>query len=331
MWENGSPIVSVIMPVFNAEDFVADAIRSVLAQSFPDFELIIVDDGGTDRSMTICESFVDQRIRIVRQAHRGLAGARNTGFLHAEGRYVAFLDADDMWAREKLELHVAHLEGCEDIGASTSGAMLIDADGTHLGIYRRPKTGTISARDVFCGRVVMNGSAPVFRWEMLVESALPEDSCGRHWVFDERLRRSEEVECWTRLAVTSRFRFETIDRPLTFERVGHGRSPADVVRQMGSWDEARDKIAHIVPEFVADHGNEARARQLRVLARSCVRRRERTLGLSLMRQAIAQWPALLWRDPAATAAILLHCVALRVMPRRRFAEVLPTHAGLVPG
>jgi hypothetical protein len=311
MLEATSPTVSVVMPIYNAEEFVADAISSVLAQSFRDFELILVDDGCTDRSMAVCVRFADPRIRIISQAHRGLASARNTGFLHANGTYVAFLDADDMWSADKLALHVAHLDANEDVGASTSGAVLIDADGHNLGIYRRPKTGKVSARDVFCGRVVVNGSAPVFRWEMLVESALPEDSAGRHWVFDERLQRSHDVECWTRLAVTSRFRFEALDEPLTYERVGVGRVPGDLMRRIDGWDEARDKIAHIAPEFVSQCGNEARALELRSVAQDCAQAGERTLGLSLACQAVSHFPTLLWREPARTAGTLLACLALR--------------------
>jgi glycosyltransferase involved in cell wall biosynthesis len=322
-----APAVSVVLPVYNAEAFVADAIGSVLAQTFTDFELILVDDGGTDRSMEICEAFTDPRIRIVRQTHRGLAGARNTGFLVADGMYVAFLDAEDMWAPNKLALHVAHLETSEDLGASTSGAMLIDADGNELGIYRRPKTGKVTARDVFCGRVVVNGSAPVFRWEMLVESALPEDSLGRHWVFDERLRRSEDVECWTRLAVTSRFRFEALDEKLTYERVGLGRVSGDLMRGIDGWDEACDKIEHIAPEFVALCGDEARALELRSMAIRCVQARDGARGLPLMYQAISHFPALLWREPVRTAATLAACLALRWAG----ADGLSGHLGLAAG
>ena len=90
-----NPLISVVMPVFNVERYVAEAIGSVLAQSFADFELIIVDDGGKDRSMEICRSFGDPRIRIVSQANRGLAGARNSGILAARGEFVALLDSDD--------------------------------------------------------------------------------------------------------------------------------------------------------------------------------------------------------------------------------------------
>jgi glycosyltransferase involved in cell wall biosynthesis len=322
MWNEAPPAVSVVLPVFNDEAFVASAILSVLAQTYADFELIIVDDGCTDRSMDICATFDDPRIVIVREAHRGLAGARNTGILHARGTYVALLDSSDMWAPEKLEVHVAHLESDENIGASTSAIMMIDTEGRPTGVVQRPKTGPITARDVYCGRVVLSASAPVFRWEMLIESALPEDASGRHRVFDERLRRSEDMECWTRLAVTSRFRFETIDRPLTQFRVIPGSMSADIIRQIDSWDAASELISHIAPEFIEECGAEGRACKLSQLARSCVQMRDRGLGLTLACEAVSHFPGLLWREPAKTLATLLACLAMRLLPQRKSARLL---------
>jgi len=182
---------------------------------------------------------------------------------------------------------------------------------------------------VFCGRVVVSPSAPVFRWEMLIESALPEDAEGRHWVFDERLRRFEDVECWTRVAVTSRFRFETIDRPLTCQRA-EADLPIDVARKRDGWEEACEKIAHIAPDFIADCGAEARAHSLRSLARSCLRM-DPAMGLSLVSEAISHFPALLWREPAGTGTTLLACLAIRLLPQRTFAQRLlepsPAQAG----
>ena len=95
------PRISVIMPVYDVERYVAAAIQSVLDQSFKDFELIIIDDGGSDSSLAICRGFVDPRIRIISQSNRGLAGARNTGIMQARGAYIALLDSDDLWARDK--------------------------------------------------------------------------------------------------------------------------------------------------------------------------------------------------------------------------------------
>ena len=101
------PHVSVIMPVYNVERFVAVAVQSVLDQRFADFELLIIDDVSPDRSIAICEAFDDKRIRIVRhEKNRGLAGARNSGIRHARGDLLAFLDSDDCWHPDKLALEL---------------------------------------------------------------------------------------------------------------------------------------------------------------------------------------------------------------------------------
>ena len=325
------PTVTVVMPVYNVEAYVAQAVDPVLAQTFADFELIIVDDGGSDKSVSICETFKDPRIRIVHQANKGLAGARNTGIALSRGRYIALLDSDDAWAPEKLERHVAHLEAHAEIGASYSGAELIDCLGRSLGIRQRPKAGIATAKDVFCGRAILNGSAPVFRREMLSESALWNATQGRLWYFDESLRRSEDVECWTRLAVTGRFQFAAILAPLTLYRVNSGGLSADVIRQLSSWDQVCQSIAKIAPEFVAAYGREARGRELRYLARRCVQLRDRGLGLTLVCEAIAHCPSLLWREPGKTLVTLLACIALRLMPQNGFRVLLrlanPTMAG----
>lgn len=94
------PKVSVIIPVYNVEKYIAETISSVLAQTFTDFEAIVVDDESKDRSIVICENIGDPRIKIVRQQNRGLAGARNTGIRYAQGEYLAFLDSDDACDRK---------------------------------------------------------------------------------------------------------------------------------------------------------------------------------------------------------------------------------------
>ncbi|MBL4815858.1 MAG: glycosyltransferase family 2 protein, partial [Shewanella sp.] len=105
-----TPRVSVIMPIYNGQHFVESAINSVLMQSFTDFELILVNDSSTDKSLAICRSIQDHRIRIVNHTqNKGIAAARNTGIRHAIGRYIALLNSADMWHPDKLKMHVKHL------------------------------------------------------------------------------------------------------------------------------------------------------------------------------------------------------------------------------
>ena len=91
------PVISVICPVYNAEKYLARAVKSVLAQSFEDFELILVDDGSTDNSGELCDAFAaeDKRVRVIHQANGGVSRARNAGIDSARGEYIAFIDSDD--------------------------------------------------------------------------------------------------------------------------------------------------------------------------------------------------------------------------------------------
>src|SRR5260370_26858824 len=92
-----APAVSIVLPAFNAERHIAHAIQSVLDQTFSDFELIIVNDGSTDATETLIQSFTDARVRNVAQDNQGPAVARNNALARCTGTYVAFLDADDIW------------------------------------------------------------------------------------------------------------------------------------------------------------------------------------------------------------------------------------------
>ena len=95
--------VSVIMPAYNSETYIRESIDSVLAQSFSDFELIVVDDGSTDATAEIVESYTDNRIRLIRQANQGVSVARNTALEEANGQYITFLDSDDLYYPDCLK------------------------------------------------------------------------------------------------------------------------------------------------------------------------------------------------------------------------------------
>ncbi|MDX2098790.1 MAG: glycosyltransferase family 2 protein, partial [Leptolyngbyaceae cyanobacterium bins.59] len=114
------PKVSVVLPVYNVQSYIQQTVTSVLNQTYSDFELLIVDDGSTDRSIEFCRQCTDPRLRILSQQNRGLAGARNTGIRHATGEYIALLDGDDLWHPEKLERHVQHLDRTPRVGISFS-------------------------------------------------------------------------------------------------------------------------------------------------------------------------------------------------------------------
>src|SRR3989338_1834678 len=105
-----NPMVSVLIPTFNGEKYLEDAILSVFAQTYKDYELIIVDDGSKTREVEkICKKYYD-RLKYIRQENRGISAARNNGIVNSNGKYIALLDDDDLWAPEKLEKQVKYYE-----------------------------------------------------------------------------------------------------------------------------------------------------------------------------------------------------------------------------
>ena len=137
-----NPLVSVIMPVFNVESYVAQAVRSILAQTWTDFELIAIDDGSTDGSIAILEANCgdDPRVRIFRQENRGLSAARNVGLRKASGRFVYFFDSDDVLDPDALSVCML-LAGRLDLDfIAFSGSILSEGvhDSIQVPCYRKP-------------------------------------------------------------------------------------------------------------------------------------------------------------------------------------------------
>lgn len=127
-------MVSVIMPAYNSDPFIAEAIRSVQSQSYPYWELMVIDDGSRDKTSEIVKNYSEKDVRIhlfTNQSNKGTAYSRNRGIKEASGRFIAFLDADDQWKPEKLEKQLKWIKQ-KDIGACFSSYDLISEDGKRL-------------------------------------------------------------------------------------------------------------------------------------------------------------------------------------------------------
>lgn len=108
---NNNALVSIIMPCFNSEKFIKESINSVLSQTYHDFELIIIDDASKDNSLDIIRSFNDHRIKILElTTNQGAGFSRNKGIELAQGRFIAFLDSDDIWHKDKLLLQISFMK-----------------------------------------------------------------------------------------------------------------------------------------------------------------------------------------------------------------------------
>jgi len=283
------PLVSVVMPVYNVQDYLAESVESVLAQSFTDFELILVDDGSTDASNLMAQMFAlkDKRIRLVKQTNRGLAGARNTGIYESVGEYVAFLDSDDLWHTDKLQQHIEFMKSRPNVGVSYSSSEFIDDQGESIGLYQSPKISGICKVKKADGRVNF---------------------------FDETLRQSEDIECWVRIISTTNWKFAGIDEALTYYRVNDSGLSANTTAQLTSWKLAISKMRIYAPTLVKRYGSLAKAYQYRYLARRAVRSIDTKNAIKMIAMSLYEAPSILVREPVRTLQTLGATVCLAIMP-----------------
>lgn len=187
--------VSVIIPAYNAERFVKAAIDSVLAQTFQDFEILVVDDGSTDETKNILAQYGD-KIRYLYKDNGGVSKARNYGIERAEGKYVAFLDADDVWLPEKLEKQFALLESNPSYGLCYSATERVDENLAHK------KYIEANEYEDYCEALLLNlnivagscSSAMVKREVLLQTSG-----------FDAQFSTCADWEFWLRLSLLTKF------------------------------------------------------------------------------------------------------------------------------
>lgn len=316
------PVVSVVIPMYNVAEYIEQSLNSVLAQSFEHFEVICVDDGGSDDTLSIVESYRDPRIRVVSQKNRGLAGARNTGIAHARGQFVALLDADDYWAPEKLEAHVNHLRRNERVGISYSASWFVSETGKPLGIGQFPKLTDVDPRHIFCRNPVGNGSAAVIRRELLEEIRVSrwEGIHLRHHWFNEALRQSEDIEFWLRVALNTHWQFEGLAAPLTFYRVNASGLSANLEKQFASWQFAVEQNTDGHEEFMRDWKSLAEAYQYRYLARRAVQSGNAFQAIKLCFKAIGTDIRVVKEEPQRTL-LTCGCALLSVLPKSLYAKL----------
>ncbi len=204
---SNKPEVSVIIPTFNRGWILKEAIDSVLAQDYKDFELIVVDDGSTDNTGQILDSY-DQDLIVLQQANKGVSAARNRGIAAAEGRLIAFLDSDDLWLPRKLSSQV-------DFFNSNPTAVINQTEEIWLrnGVRVNPKnrhhkvSGMIFERSL--GLCLVSPSAVMIKKNLFSKVG----------VFDESLPACEDYDLWLR--ISCQYPVHLIDTPLIMKRGGH--------------------------------------------------------------------------------------------------------------
>jgi glycosyltransferase involved in cell wall biosynthesis len=205
-----NPTVSVVIPAYNYARYLPAAIESALAQTHPPLEVIVVDDGSTDDTPRVLAAFSD-RIRALRQTNQGAGAARNTGIAAARGDYLAFLDSDDLWRRDKLELQLARFARDPGLGLVHCGVETIDEEGRTTGYLLEGREGWMAMEMLRLDREVIQVPGS----NVMVPRGVAEEVGG----FDARLPPSEDWDFAYRVAV--RHRIGYVAEPLLRYRL-HG-------------------------------------------------------------------------------------------------------------
>lgn len=165
--------VSVIMPVYNAEKYVEEAVRSILNQSFADFELLIIDDKGQDSSMDVVKSIKDPRIRIIaNDMNRGISYATNVGMKNATGKYIALMDDDDIAMPDRLELEYDYLERHPEVDVVGGGDITVDEGGNIISFRREVICNPKRIKAEFLFRDKIHNATAMFRRDFVEKNGL---------------------------------------------------------------------------------------------------------------------------------------------------------------
>lgn len=207
--------ISVGLPVYNGSQWLDECIRSILNQSYKDFELVIVDDGSIDDSKKIVEHYLkDNRVRYIYQENKGFTGATNRCIRESKGNYIAFISQDDIWLSNKLELQIQKIED-EGFDLVHSDVYHIDSNGEVI-CRRNPKIPRTKDRKEVLKSLFLNNY-------ICHQSVLVKRECfDKLGLFDEQLELFSDYDMWLRIA--GEFDIGYLDTPLVKKRIHEGQA-----------------------------------------------------------------------------------------------------------
>ena len=275
------PAVSVIMPAYNLANYIVEAVESVRAQTFADFELIIVDDGSTDGTLQCLNRFQDDpRIRVLPEPHRGMPLPVCRGIELAQAPYVAFLDGDDLWAPRKLERHVEFFETHPGVDLTFSWSRIVDEHGRDTGLTSRLWRGPLSFSQLLADNVVGNGSALMVRREALLAAG----------GVDSSLPCCHDVDFWLRVALLRPGNLYAIPEFLTFYRRRPGQLTRNVELMEQNFERVLDRARTLAPSEVARVEKKARCNMQRFFAYGSYQNSDYPAALRFLRRSFSAAP-----------------------------------------
>jgi glycosyltransferase involved in cell wall biosynthesis len=248
------PTISVIVPAYNSQNTILETIASIQKQTFTDFELIVIDDGSSDRTLELIQTVRDPRIQVASYENGGVSVARNRGISLSTGEYITFIDADDLWTPDKLELQLKALQQHPAAGVAYSWTCFMDRQGKFFHddrpIYFE---GNVYA-ELLKTNFLLSGSNPLIRRTALADVG----------EFDSTLTHAEEWDLYLRLA--AKYNFVVVPKTQIFYRQTAGSASAKIEVMEKDAIRVIDRAFQLAPAQLQFLKNQSLAHLYRYLA-----------------------------------------------------------------
>jgi len=307
------PEISIIMPVYNGEKTLNQSLNSVLDQKYKNFEVIIVDDGSTDKTLEIAKKFKDHRIRIFTQSNQGAWAARNTGIKKSKGKYISFIDCDDLWTKDKLELQLEKIEKNPKSEVAYSWIDYIDEDNKFIKEGGRSEFNGNVLKDILLMDFIASGSNILVKKRAL-------DKVG----YFRNLPVFQDLDMWIRLAME--YEFVPVKHRQIFYRISIGSiSHENIFKREKVFLNLMQEVFGILPI------------ELRYLKKDCIINRYKCLVYDVFQYPIKRkhvWivTRLLWiifkndprilRDSILLTKIIFRIIIIISVPQRLSDQIL---------
>ncbi|MGH9628406.1 MAG: glycosyltransferase [Bryobacteraceae bacterium] len=315
MLETASPLISVVIPVYNGSATIRETVESVLSQTHRNLELIVIDDGSTDDTSDVLASIADPRVHVFSLENAGIATSRNRGLARCRGQFVSFIDADDLWTPDKLQAQLEALQQAPGAGAAYSWTDYVDENGAFL----HQGSHVSLSGDIYAAMLVQNflenGSNALIRRAVF-------DSVGD---FDESVPKgAEDWEFFIRVA--RHYTFVPVRKAQVLYRVATNSVSANIHRQECALVEVVNRAFASAPVKLQPLRKRSLANlygylMFRALDSSTDRGRSLT-ALRCMRKSLASDPRLLLSRPTAMTVAIAKMLMAALLPKKGVRTIL---------
>jgi len=286
-------ILSIIIPAYNVERFISAAIQSALGQTLHNIEVIVINDGSTDGTLKEINSINDARLSVITKQNSGLSATRNGGIKVSKGKYVGFLDGDDMWLPEKANLHISILEKNPSIGITYNYHAYIDEVGNYTGQFLITKNHQPTIIDLLTRNCITSDA--IVRKECFIAAGL----------FDESLTSCEDWEMWVRIYHKTHYRARLIPKVLTCYRTRSSSLTMDFEVFLFNSKKVIGKFESGIPFFTEHLRRRALAENYRIASRKSLSVGKLDISARYILKAMRCCPSILFKDIRAFGTFAL--------------------------